>query len=87
MRCCNLLRARVDQNCAPLKRILDDDVVVVVAAVELHGDGSCWNADARQHGSKKDDVIVAVTVGKTLLADGVEEDERGLNELPTIRIG
>ena len=62
-------------------------MVVVVGPVELHGNGASGNADGCQHRAQKDDVIVAVTVGETLLADGVEEDQRSLNELPAIRIG
>ena len=32
-------------------------------------------------------MIVAVTVGETLLGDGVQQHQRGLNELPAIRVG
>ena len=87
MRSRNRFRARINQHRLAVERVLDDDVVVVIAAMQLHGHCTRRNPHRSQHGSQKDDVIVAVTVGKTLQADGIEQHQRCLDEFAAIGIG
>ena len=83
----NCFRARIDQHGGAIERVLDNNMVVVIGTMQLHRNGSGGNPDRGEHGSQKDDVIVAVTVGKTLLSDGVEKDKRGLDEFSAIGVG
>ena len=82
----HILGAWVNENCLPLVGVLDDDMVVVIAPVELHSDGSSRNTDGNEHCAQENDMVVAVSVGDTLSANGVEQDQRGLHKLPAIRI-
>ena len=61
-------------------------MVVDIAAVELHGNGASRNPNRNEHRTQKDDMIVAIAIRESLLADGVQQHQRGLDELATIRI-
>ncbi len=54
----NGFRAWINQHRLAVERILDDDVVVVITPMQLHGDRTRRNPHRSQHGSQKDDVIV-----------------------------
>lgn len=83
----NRLGAGIDEDRLALKEVLDDHMVVDLATVELHSDRTSGNPHRHKHRTQKDDMIVAIAIGISLLADGVEQHQRGLDEFPAIRVG